>query len=293
MSDLFTGVHTAMVTPMKEQKVCFEDLASVVNHQLEAGVQGLVAVGTTGESPTLATSEHLETIRQMVNLAHGKTAVLAGTGANSTVEAIELVKKADQLGIDAHLQVTPYYNKPNQEGLFAHFSAVAEATEKPILLYSIPGRCVIQIENDTVLRLHEKYPHISGIKESSGKCDKVADLARRAGDSIKILSGDDSATLPFISVGAHGIVSVASNLFPKEMVALTQAALAGDLATAREWHLRLFPLFANLLSIAPNPTGIKYALYKRGFISSPEVRLPLVPLSREEEAIIDDILAAF
>jgi 4-hydroxy-tetrahydrodipicolinate synthase len=204
--------------------------------------------------------------------------VIAGTGSNSTVEAVSLTAKAHEAGVDGVLQVAPYYNKPSQEGLFNHFSAVAEATDRPIVLYSIPGRCGIEIDVATVERLLAKHPHINVIKEAGGNCDRVAELRLAMGDDLTILSGDDSLTLPFMANGASGVISVASNLVVGDLVTMTQAALRNDYAAARAIHLRYFDFFRAIF-LDPNPVPIKEALHRAGIIRSPEVRSPLASIS--------------
>lgn len=286
--DLFHGVQTALATPMKDGEVSWADLEQLVSHQAANGVDGLVAVGTTGESPTLNDAEHIGVIRKVREVAAGRSPVIAGTGSNSTAEALHLSREAEKAGADALLLVAPYYNKPNQEGLFLHFSAIAEAVGIPILLYSIPSRCGIEIGVDTVARLFETHPHICGIKEAGGTPDRVTALTGKLGPDFAVTSGDDSLTLPFLSVGATGVVSVASNLFPaelKEMVALADT----DLSATRTIHARFAPLFSALFS-EPNPVPVKFALAEMGIVSSPEVRLPLAPLSAANQELIRTIL---
>ncbi|MEL6969046.1 MAG: 4-hydroxy-tetrahydrodipicolinate synthase [Bacteroidota bacterium] len=288
----WAGVYTAIVTPFLDGEVDYRSLKKLVAEQVEAGVRGIVAVGTTGESPTLNIKEHLEVVATIVETAAGKVQVIAGTGSNDTRSSLHTTKEADALGVDGFLQVGPYYNKPSQEGLFQHFSAIAEATDKPIMLYSIPGRSGIAIDTSTVVRLRERYAHINCIKEAGGSCDKVSELVHELGDSVAVLCGDDALTLPFMSVGAQGVVSVTSNLLPKGMVDMVAAALGNDYATARKIHAEYFPLFANMLSLEPNPVSIKYALYLAGKIASAEVRLPLVAPSAASEETLKQLLKA-
>ncbi len=203
-----------MVTPFLKGAVAWDDLKKLVEFQIAEGIDGLVAVGTTGESPTLDYDEHVEVIRKTVEFAAGRVPVMAGTGSNATTEALDLTKRADEVGADAFLLVAPYYNKPSQEGLFRHFALLAESTAKPIILYSIPGRCGIEITVETTLRLRKKYPNIIGIKEAGGQVEKAAQLVRESDPEFIVLSGDDSLTLPFAQVGGQGIISVASNLIP-------------------------------------------------------------------------------
>lgn len=283
----FIGTHTALVTPLDEEgEADFGSLERLIEEQLANGIEGLIAVGTTGESPTLDHEEHIEVIRECVRAARGRVAVIAGTGSNSTEEALDLVRRADRAEVDGHLQVLPYYNKPTQEGLFRHFSAIAEATEKPILLYSIPGRCIIEAAVETVARLHEKYPHIIGIKEAGGSTDRVSELRRVLGPEFVIQSGDDSMTLPFMAVGADGVISVASNAAPAEVSEMVQKAVRGDFAAATALHLRLYPIFRALF-VESNPVPVKYLMVKRGQIEHPNVRLPLAPLSENGVQIVE------
>jgi 4-hydroxy-tetrahydrodipicolinate synthase len=287
----FTGVLTALVTPFRNGNVAFDELRALVEKQIAGGVDGLVPVGTTGESPTLDHSEHIDVIRAVIEAARGRVPVIAGTGSNSTTEAVSLTKRAHEVGADGILQVAPYYNKPSQEGLFRHFSAVADATDKPVVLYSIPGRCVIEIGVPTVERLFARHRHVNHIKEAGGSCDRVDALRNALGDDFTILSGDDSLTLPFMSIGAYGIISVASNFVPAEMSRMVKAALKGDYATARDIHRRLYPLFKALF-IEPNPVPVKTAMAQAGIISSAEVRSPLCEMTPANRQILLDAIAA-
>ncbi len=286
----FAGVHTALVTPMEGGAVCYPDLQALVERQVGEGINGIVAVGTTGESPTLSHSEHADVIRAVIETAAGRVPVIAGTGSNATTETIDLTRQADAAGADAILQVAPYYNKPSQEGLFQHFAAVAEVTEKPIILYSIPGRCGVDIGVETCARLFEKYPHVLGIKEAGGNCDRVALLRDTLGPDYLILSGDDPLTLPFMSLGAHGVISVGSNLVIGDWVRMVALARENDFEAAGAINGRYYQLFRKLLSLAPNPVPIKHALWRCGQLRSPEVRLPLARLDAEPAAQLDAAL---
>lgn len=283
----FSGVSTALVTPFLNGKLDLDSLQKLVEEQIAAGVQGLVPVGTTGESPTLSAEEHLEVIRKTVEFANGRALVIAGTGSNSTEEAVRYTREADQAGADAMLQVAPYYNKPSQQGLYLHFSKVAEATEKPIMLYSIPGRCIVEIALETCQRLYEDHPHICAVKEAGGDCDKVAALKRELGEDYKVLSGDDNMTLPFMACGGDGVVSVASNLLPRDLVEMVKAAGAGDFRKALAIHQRLALFFRDIF-IEPNPVPIKFLMKETGWLQSEEVRLPLAPLEASNQAKIRD-----
>ena len=281
-----TGAITALVTPFKNGAVAYDDLRKLVESQIKAGIHGLVPVGTTGESPTLSNEEHLDVIRAVIEVARGRVPVIAGTGSNSTHEAIELTRLSHDAGADGVLIVAPYYNKPSQEGLFRHFAALAETTDKPIILYSIPGRCGIEISVPVIERLRAKYPHVRTIKEAGGSVERVDQLKQALGKDITVLSGDDSLTLPFMSVGAEGVISVASNLFAKEVVQLTELALANDFAKAAKIHRKLYPIFKTLF-IEPNPVPIKTALAHTGRIASDEVRSPLCEMTKlNREALL-------
>ena len=274
---MFAGTFTALVTPFQNDQVDEASFGRLIQSQIDAGITGIVPVGTTGESPTLDHAEHCRVIELGVQFADKKCLVIAGTGSNSTAEAVDLTVEAERLGADAALLVAPYYNKPTQEGLFLHFAKIAESTRLPLMLYSIPGRCGIEIGVETVVRLAAKFPNIVAIKEAGGSVERVSQLASALPPSFEILSGDDSLTLPFMSVGAIGVVSVASNIVPARVVALVKAALAGDYGTARQRHYELYPLFKDLF-IESNPVPAKAVLAHLGQMQ-PDVRLPLAPLS--------------
>jgi 4-hydroxy-tetrahydrodipicolinate synthase len=274
---MFTGTYTAIVTPFRGGKLDEAALERLIKFQIKGGVDGIVPVGTTGESPTVNCEEHIHIIAQSVKWADGKIKVLAGTGANATAEAIELTLAAEKAGADGSLQVAPYYNKPTQEGLYQHFKTIAKATKLPIVLYSIPGRCGIEIAVDTVKRLAHDCKSIVGIKEAGGSCDRVSQLRAVLGPKFEILCGDDSLTVPFMAVGADGVISVASNLLPKEVSQMVAAMARGDLRKAAALHARYFALFKDLF-IETNPTPVKAALAMMKFIEE-EYRLPLVPMN--------------
>jgi len=285
---LLHGVHTALITPMKDGEVSYGDLENLISKQIDGNVSGLVPCGTTGESPTLCKDEHLEVIRQTIGMANGKVPVIAGTGANSTQEALFLTENADQAGADAFLIVAPYYNKPSQEGLFAHFSAIAKRTEKPIVLYSIPSRCGIEISTDTVKRLRENHPHICALKEAGGRSSKVSETVVALDSDFTVLSGDDGLTLPFMACGAKGVVSVASNLIPQKVVSLVSLALQGKFIDAQKIHLENYNFFTDIFC-EPNPVPIKTLLHLKNVISSAEVRLPLSPVSASNKQLLEKI----
>jgi 4-hydroxy-tetrahydrodipicolinate synthase len=286
-----TGAITALVTPFKNGVVSYDDLRKLTEFQIKSGIHGLVPVGTTGESPTLGHDEHLDVIRSVVETARKRVPVIAGTGSNSTTEAIDLTRLSHDAGADAMLVVAPYYNKPSQEGLFRHFAAIAEVTDRPIILYSIPGRCGIEIGVPVVERLRAKFPHVRHIKEAGGSVDRVDQLKQALGKDITVLSGDDSLTLPFMAVGAEGVISVASNLFAKEIVQLTELALADEFTKAGKLHRKYYPVFKALF-IEPNPVPVKVALVRAKIISSAEVRSPLCEMASATQETLFAALAA-
>ncbi|MEC8649834.1 MAG: 4-hydroxy-tetrahydrodipicolinate synthase [Verrucomicrobiota bacterium] len=289
MTNQFSGVYTALSTPMNKGLVSYEGLEALIEHQLNGGINGLVAVGTTGESPTLNNDEHIAVVKATVKLVNGKVPVVAGTGSNSTDEAIKLTQMADTAGADAFLVVAPYYNKPSQEGLFQHFSHIASVTDKPIILYSIPSRCGIEISVDITARLYEKYPHICCMKAAEGSCEKVIDYIRTLGPEFAVMSGDDGLTLPFMSVGATGVISVASNLIVSPLVKMVEAAQANDYTTAQEIFLKFYPFFKAIFT-EPNPVPIKYALKSAGVIFDDSVRSPLSQLQADTRKKIDTLV---
>jgi 4-hydroxy-tetrahydrodipicolinate synthase len=253
-------------------------------------VDGIVPVGTTGESPTVDCDEHIHIIELSVKLAAGKIKVLAGTGANATAEAIELTQAAERAGADGSLQVAPYYNKPSQEGLYQHFKAIARSTKLPLVLYSIPGRCGVEIAVDTVQRLATDCKNIVGIKEAGGNCDRISKLRATLGPKFEIMSGDDSLTLPFMAVGAQGVISVASNIIPREVAQMVRAFARGDVKKAAQLHAKFYPVYKDLF-IETNPVPVKAALAMLGLIQE-EYRLPLVPLAAANRAKLKATLTA-
>jgi len=274
---MFTGTYTAIVTPFRNGAIDEAALERLVKLQIKGGVDGIVPVGTTGESPTVDCEEHIRIIALSVKFAAGRIKVLAGTGANATSEAIRLTQEAEAAGADGSLQVAPYYNKPTQEGLYQHFKAIARATQLPIVLYSIPGRCGIEIGIDTVKRLAADCKNIVGIKEAGGSCDRVSQLRAALGPKFTILSGDDSLTLPFMSVGAQGVISVASNVIPREVSQMVNAFARGQARKALQLHQKFYPLFKDLF-VETNPVPVKAALAMMKLVEE-EYRLPLVPMN--------------
>ena len=287
---MFTGTYTAIVTPFKNGELDETALERLIQLQIKGGVDGIVPVGTTGESPTVDYEEHLEIIALAVKCAAGKVKVLAGTGANSTSEAVYLTREAETIGADGSLQVAPYYNKPSQEGLFQHFRAIARQTKLPIVLYSIPGRCGVEIGVETVRRLAAECKNIIGIKEAGGSCDRVSQLRAALGPKFTIMSGDDSLTLPFMAVGAQGVISVVSNVIPREVSQMVGAFARGDVKKASQLHAKFYPVFKDLF-LETNPVPVKAALAMMGLIAE-EYRLPLVKMSDANRAKLKATLKA-
>ena len=287
---MFTGTYTAIVTPFKNGGLDLDALRRLVRAQIQGGVDGIVPVGTTGESPTLNCEEHIEVIARAVEFAAGKIKVLAGTGANSTHEAIELTQAAEKAGADGSLQVAPYYNRPTQEGLYRHFLEISRATRLPIVLYSIPSRCGVEIAVETVRRLAAATPRIVGIKEAGGNPDRVSQLRAALGRKFTIQSGDDSLTLPFMAVGANGVISVVSNVIPRQVARMVRAFAQDDATSALKLHQQYYPVFKDLF-IESNPVPVKAALGMMGMMSD-ECRLPLAPLSEKNRTTLRQTLLA-
>jgi 4-hydroxy-tetrahydrodipicolinate synthase len=287
---MLTGTYTAIVTPFRQGAVDEDALQRLVELQVKGGVDGIVPVGTTGESPTLDYDEHIRVVALSVKFARGRVKVMAGTGGNSTKEAIFLTQEAEKVGADASLQVAPYYNKPTQEGLFQHFREIARCTKLPLVLYSIPGRCGIEISIQTTRLLAAECKNIVGMKEAGGTPDRVSQLRAACGPKFSIFSGDDSLTLPFMSVGAHGVISVASNVVPRQVSTMVKAFAAGEIAKAQKLHAQLYPLFKDLF-IETNPIPVKAALAMMGLIQD-ELRLPMIPMTAKGREQLKATLAA-
>lgn len=284
---MFSGTLVAIVTPFSDGQVDFETLTELVEFHLESGTDGLVPVGTTGESPTLTYEEHKQVIKRVVQVAGGKIPVIAGTGSNSTAEAIELTAYAKKVGVDASLQVAPYYNKPTQEGFYEHFKAIAEEVDLPMVLYNIPGRCGGSgLTPETIAQLSE-LENVVAVKEATGRLDQASEIAMLC--DLTILSGDDSLTLPLASVGGKGVISVVANIVPADVKAMTDLILEGDLVSARKWHRKLFTLSKNMLTMATNPIPIKAAMAMLNMCSD-EMRLPMTNLSEQQEAVLQKAL---
>ena len=284
----FAGAMTALVTPFRRGKIDFDALGRIIEEQIAAGIDGLVPCGTTGEACTLSHAEHKEVVRFTVRAAAGRTKVLAGTGSNSTAEAIELTCDAAKAGADGALLVSPYYNQPTQEGQYLHFKAVGETSGLPIVLYSIPSRCGVEIAVPTLVRL-SALPSIAGLKEAGGSIDRVSSILSAC--DLCVVSGDDSLTLPMMAVGAAGVISVVSNLLPGEVKQLVEAVRRNDWEAARALHYRLLPI-VRLLFVENNPVGIKTALSLAGRTSA-EVRAPLGPMQPDNVAKLERALAEY
>jgi len=287
---MLQGAYTALITPFRDGSVDVDRLKANVAFQIEQGIDGIVPVGTTGESPTLSHEEHGQVIEAAVQAAAGRIKVIAGTGSNATSEAVSLTRHAAEVGADAALMVNPYYNKPTQDGLYHHFMTVADAVELPIVLYNIPGRTSITMQPETVARLAE-HENIVAIKEATGSMDIASEIATLTDPQrFAIVSGDDSLTLPLMSVGGRGVISVLSNLMPAKIKALVDAGLSGDFERARKMHLELFGLCKGMLTLSTNPIPIKAAMALAG-LDTGELRLPLYPLDEASTAKLEKLLS--
>jgi 4-hydroxy-tetrahydrodipicolinate synthase len=284
----FGRISTAMVTPFDNKgHVDFVKTTQLVNHLINTGTESLVVAGTTGESPTLTKEEKIALFNHVVKVVDKRIPVIAGTGGNNTYATVELTKRTAQLGVDGIMVVAPYYNKPNQEGLFQHFKAVAESTDLPIMVYNIPSRSVVNILPETVIRLAE-IPNIVCVKEASGDLSAMTKIIANTPDDFLLYSGDDSMTLPVLSIGGQGVVSVASHVIGKEMQELVQAFLSGKTREAAKLHQELLPIMQGLFT-APSPAPVKTALQMQG-LDVGTVRLPLVPLNEQERAQLFEIM---
>jgi 4-hydroxy-tetrahydrodipicolinate synthase len=284
----FGKVSTAMVTPFDHKgNIDFPKTTKLVNYLIENGTDSLVIAGTTGESPTLSTEEKLALFRHVVEVVDGRIPVIAGTGSNNTYASIDLTKKAEEIGVDAVMLVAPYYNKPNQEGLYQHFKAIAESTSLPVMLYNVPGRSVANISPETVIKL-SKLPNVVAVKEASGNLDAMTEIIANTSEDFVLYSGDDGLTLPVLSIGGKGIISVASHIVGNEMQEMIAAFENGELAKAAKAHQKLLPIMRALFA-APSPVPVKTALQLKGLDVGP-VRLPLVPLSEQERIALTNIL---
>lgn len=284
----YAGAYTALVTPFRNGKVDEEKYREFIEWQITEGIDGLVPCGTTGESATLTHQEHEEVIRICIDQAKKRVPVIAGAGSNNTAEAIRLTKFAKEAGADAALHITPYYNKPTQEGLFAHFKAIGEAVAMPLIAYNVPGRTSVHITPVTTARMFKEIPNVVGIKEATGNMTHVSDIIELCGPDFDVLSGDDFTVLPLMALGGTGVISVVSNILPKKMAALCAAFKAGDLAKARALHYEMMPI-SRACFVETNPIPVKTAMAKMGKMDI-EMRLPLVPMAAENEKILDAAL---
>ena len=287
---MFTGAMTALVTPFRDREVDTRALVALVEAQIAGGINALVPCGSTGEAATLTHEEHLAVVRAVVRAARGRLPVIAGTGSNSTAEAIRLTRGAEEAGADAALLISPYYNKPTQDGIYRHYAAVADATGLPLILYNIPGRTGSNITPDTIARL-ARLPNIAGVKEASGNLAQVLEIIDESGADFGIYSGDDILTLPIMAAGGHGVIAVGANLMPRAYVELTDALLAGDLERARMQNHRLLPLMM-ALTLEVNPIPVKTALAMMGQCAD-EFRLPLTPMSPGARVRLEDVLREY
>ncbi len=284
----FGKVSTAMVTPFdKKGNIDFNKTTQLVNHLIQNGTDSLVVAGTTGESPTLSSEEKVALFKHVVKVVDGRIPVVAGTGSNNTYASVELTKKAQEAGVDAIMIVAPYYNKPNQEGLYQHFKVIAESTTLPVMLYNIPGRSVVNISVDTIVKL-SKLPNVVAVKEASGNLDAMTEIIANTDKDFKLYSGDDGLTLPVLSVGGNGVVSVASHIVGQEMQEMIAAFETGDVSKAAKIHQALLPLVKGLFS-APSPSPVKTALQLKG-LDVGSVRLPMVPLTEQERTQLQSLL---
>ncbi|MGA9659670.1 MAG: 4-hydroxy-tetrahydrodipicolinate synthase [Asticcacaulis sp.] len=289
LSPLFHGVLTALVTPFKSGEVDYEAYKGLIEHQIKAGVHGIVPVGTTGETSTLTTEEHRKVVQTCVEQVAGRVKVIAGAGSNSTAESVQLAAHAKAVGADAVLVVAPYYNKPSQEGLYQHFKAVNDQVQIPVILYNVPGRSVVDMSNDTVARL-AKLPNITGIKDATGAIERISQMRLEIDGNFSYISGDDPTFVGYMAHGGHGVISVTSNVAPAEMVALYNAAQSGDFATARTWQDRLIRLHKGLFAdSSPSPT--KYAMSRLGLCTE-DVRLPITPCAASVRPLVDQAMSA-
>jgi len=287
---MFTGAMTALVTPFRDGEVDARALEALVEAQIAGGINALVPCGSTGEAATLTHEEHLAVVRAVVRAARGRLPVIAGTGSNSTAEAIRLTRGAEEAGADAALLISPYYNKPTQDGIYRHYAAVADATGLPLILYNIPGRTGSNITPDTIARL-ARLPNIAGVKEASGNLAQVLEIIDESGADFGIYSGDDILTLPIMAAGGHGVIAVGANLMPRAYAELTDALLAGDLERARMQNHRLLPLMM-ALTLEVNPIPVKTALAMMGQCAD-EFRLPLTPMSPGARVRLEDVLREY
>ncbi|MEX2147668.1 MAG: 4-hydroxy-tetrahydrodipicolinate synthase [Candidatus Rokuibacteriota bacterium] len=291
MSTTFSGSFVAMVTPFRNGKIDEAKVRELVEMHVAGGTDGLIPCGTTGESPTLSHDEHRRLVELVVEAARTRITVIAGTGSNATSEAVELTKHAERAGANGALVVSPYYNKPTQEGLYRHFRAVADAAAIPIIVYNIASRTAVNIETATMARLARECRNIVGVKEASGSLDQMAQVIAACGPDFTVLSGDDNLTIPLMAIGGHGVISVIANILPRETADMVHAALDGDWKRARELHYKLLPL-ARAAFLETNPIPIKEAMAMAGLLGA-EFRLPMCPMSEANRETLRGILKSY
>ena len=289
---MFKGSIVALITPFKDGKLDEKSLKRLIDFHVENGTDAILVAGTTGESATLTFSEHEDLIKMSVDLADKRIPIIAGTGANATHEAIELTKTAEKYGADASLQIVPYYNKPTQEGIYQHFKAISEETNIPLILYNIPSRTGTDMLPETFARLYSDFPNIIGIKEATGKVSRVSEMINLTNEDVVILSGDDSLTLPMMSVGAKGVISVANNIIPKDIAEMCKLALNGNFSEALKIHNKYWKLF-KVLFIETNPIPVKTTAYLMGLIDDLELRLPLYYMNKDNEKQLKAVLKEY
>ncbi len=283
------GNYVALVTPFKDGEIDVESLRKLINYVIEGGCDGVVPCGTTGESATLDYKEHVKVIELTMKFVDGRVGVMAGTGSNSTREAIELTREAQKLGVDSVLIIAPYYNKPTQKGLYEHFKKIAEECDVPQIIYNIPGRTAVNVSAEVILKLAHECKNIVGVKEASGDLKQISEIIKGAPENFSVLSGDDILTLPIIALGGKGVISAVANLIPDRITELVRKALEGKIEEARKIHMELLDIL-EILFIETNPIPVKTALYLRGIISSPELRLPLIQMSEHNLVKLKDVL---
>ena len=291
MKRMFQGSIVALVTPFREGRVDEAKLRELVEFHVRSGTDGIVPCGMTGESPTLSHDEHKRVVEIVVEAVRGRIPVIAGTGSNSTAEAVDLTRHAESAGADGALVVSPYYNKPTQQGLYEHYKAIAESGALPIIVYNIQGRTAINVETDTLARLARDCRNIVGVKEASGSLDQMTQVILACGPDFTVVSGDDNLTLPLMAVGGRGVISVIANIVPKETAEMTHAALEGDWKRAGELHLKYFPL-CKVMFIETNPIPVKEAMAMMGMIT-PEFRLPLCRMAQANRERLREVLTQF
>lgn len=288
---MFQGVYTALITPLRDGKVDYNDLEKLVEHQISGGIDGLVPMGTTGESPTMSHEEHRDVIRKVVNLVNGRVKVVPGTGSNSTREAVSLTRDAQNMGVDGVMVVNPYYNKPTQEGLLTHFEAVAGSVDIPCMLYNIPGRTSVNFQPENVARLMERQGNVKAMKEATGDINQMMRLRELCGDQLSILAGDDNLFFPMMAMGGNGVVSVLANIIPGDMKKIYTTFNDGDLVGSRDSFYKILPL-CRAMFLETNPIPVKAAMAMLGYCS-PEIRLPMTQLVPENRDRLEAALKKY